>query len=205
VVPHVGRSEVAPELDAKSHAPQAMGDPPPEYVDFFRVHYRRLMRVAMYAGATEQEAHDVVQDALLKVLRRWHMIEDPVSYARTAVINNVRQIKRSERSRQSRQNTYLVQNFERPSDDPSVWDDDEGVEAMLRELTPGQREIVRLLLRTLTPAEVAETLGRSYDAVRSALSDMRRRLRAAGYKPRPPATRSRGDRDSLPPTREEDR
>ncbi|GGM89975.1 RNA polymerase sigma factor [Dactylosporangium sucinum] len=196
---------MAPELDADSQAPQTMGDPPPKYVGFFRDHYRELMRVAMYTGAVEDEAHDAVQDALLEVLKRWYKIEDPMSYACITVINNVRKIKRSERSRLSRQNTYLVESFERPADEPNIWIDRDGVEAMLGELTPGQREIVRELLQELTPAEVAEVLGRSYDAVRTALTDMRRRLRAAGYEPRPSTTKRRGDQESQHPTREEDR
>ena len=44
---------------------------------------------------------------------------------------------------------------------------------MLSKLTAGQREIVRLLLEQLSPAEVANVLGRSYAAVRSALTDIR--------------------------------
>lgn len=182
-----------------------MGDPPPKYVGFFRDHFRELLRIAMYTGAVEEEAHDAVQVALLEVLKRWHKIEDPMSYACIAVINNVRKIKQAERSRQSRQNTFLVESFERPADEPNIWIDRDGVEAMLGELTQGQREIVRELLRELTPAEVAEELGRSYDAVRTALTDMRRRLRAAGYEPRTPTRKCRGDQESQHLTREEGR
>jgi RNA polymerase sigma factor (sigma-70 family) len=162
-----------------------MGSPPPELVAFLRDRYRELMRIAMYAGATEDQAHDAVQDALIEVAKRWRTIGDPMPYARSAVINNVRRIRRSERSRLARQNTYLVQNFERPPDEPNVWDDRDVVEEMLSKLTPDQREIVQLLLEELSPAEVANMLGRSYDAVRSALTAMRKRLRAAGYEPRP--------------------
>lgn len=196
---------MAPELDADGHGPQTMGDPPPGYLDFFRNRYRELMRVAMYAGATEDEAHDAVQDALLEVLKRWPAIEDSMSYACIAVINRVRRIKRSELSRLSRQNTYLIQNFVRPSDVPNIWDDGLGVKAMLSELSVGQREIVQLLLREFTPGEVAEILGRSYDAVRTALTAIRKRLRAAGYVPEPSTTRVRGNRDIQHSTREEDR
>jgi DNA-directed RNA polymerase specialized sigma24 family protein len=66
--------------------------------DFFDRRYRKLMALALFLGATQQEAEDAVSAAMEEMVRRWHEIRDPVVFARRAVVSNL--IKAKERPRQ---------------------------------------------------------------------------------------------------------
>jgi DNA-directed RNA polymerase specialized sigma24 family protein len=45
--------------------------PPSGFEEFFRASYRELVKTAMYAGATQQEAEDAVAKTLMEMLQRW--------------------------------------------------------------------------------------------------------------------------------------
>jgi DNA-directed RNA polymerase specialized sigma24 family protein len=56
--------------------------------DFYRSSYRELVKAAMFAGATFDEAEDAVSKSLTEMLRRWPVPGHPLRYARKAVIHN---------------------------------------------------------------------------------------------------------------------
>ncbi|MFY1681659.1 RNA polymerase sigma factor [Micromonospora sp. WMMD730] len=194
-------------MDADNPPSQPRGTASPELVTFLRGSYRPLMKVAMYAGASKDEAHDAVQDAFLKLVKRWGAISDPMPYARMVMINNLKKTWLSRQRRANRQKEYQAKNFERPRDAPSIWDNRAAVEKILSELTPSQRDIACCLMEDLSQIQIAARLGRSYDAVRTALTEIRKRLIAAGLAPTPPAENSddAGRCSSEPSEREEDR
>ena len=62
--------------------------PPPSFVEFYRAHYRGLVKVAMYMGATLPQAEDAVQKTVEEMLGRWPVHGEPLAYARKATAHN---------------------------------------------------------------------------------------------------------------------
>lgn len=55
--------------------------------DFVRLRYTELLRLAYLLTGSPHDAEDLVQSALLNMLRRWRSVDEPLSYARRTVIN----------------------------------------------------------------------------------------------------------------------
>jgi RNA polymerase sigma-70 factor (sigma-E family) len=55
--------------------------------DFVRLRYMDLLRTAYLLTGTWQNAEDLVQTALLKAMRNWSRIDDPMAYLRRALVN----------------------------------------------------------------------------------------------------------------------
>jgi DNA-directed RNA polymerase specialized sigma24 family protein len=58
-----------------------------DFSDFVKVRYADLLRTAYLLTGTTHAAEDLVQTSLLRVLRRWHRIEDPLAYVRRCMVN----------------------------------------------------------------------------------------------------------------------
>jgi RNA polymerase sigma-70 factor (sigma-E family) len=58
-----------------------------DFSDFVKVRYADLLRTAYLLTGTTHTAEDLVQTSLLRVLRRWHRIEDPLAYVRRCMVN----------------------------------------------------------------------------------------------------------------------
>jgi len=157
-------------------AQEMLPAPPQEYVLFFRRQYRLLMAYVMHAGADQAEADDLTADTLTSMLKRWDEIKDPVAWARSRVVRNLINLRKSEKARLVRQGKHLASTFERPPDPADVWADPAAVDDLLGLLTDSQRAVVEHLRRGLDQNEIAELLGKSYEAVRRSLSDIRKRL-----------------------------
>ena len=148
---------------------------------FFRDHHRSLIRIAMYAGASQDEARGAAQDTMAEVARRWEDIDNPLAYARKAVINHFRKARRDSLEKIR---VHMARNGagtpEAHSDQAlTVWEDEQWVRQQLDTLTAKQREVMELVLKGLEPREIAVLLGRSSDAVRQNLREARNRLRPA--------------------------
>ena len=55
--------------------------------EFVETRYGELLRVAYLLTGSEHEAEDLLQGALLRVMRRWQRIEDPLPYLRRTMVN----------------------------------------------------------------------------------------------------------------------
>jgi RNA polymerase sigma factor (sigma-70 family) len=151
------------------------------FEDFYRASYRDVFKVALLAGATELEAYEAVDTTMEDVLRRWEVIDNPLRYAGRAVVSNFlksktrglnrirqRQIARGEISAEAHEDAGLT-----------AWEDQQWVGQMLEHLTSTQRRVMVHVIDGLTPAEIAELLGKSPEAIRQSLCAARRRLRLA--------------------------
>ena len=61
---------------------------PPGYEEFFRASFRELVRGAMDAGATLQEAEDAASQTMIELLPKWPLHTPPLTYARKATFHN---------------------------------------------------------------------------------------------------------------------
>lgn len=135
----------------------------------------------MYAGATRQEADEATAAAMREVLRRWGELDDPLAYARRAVVSNfIKERTRNLDRVRRRQVEHGAGTAEGRSDaNLTVWEDREWVLQMLRSLPPGQRAVMAFIVDGFTPTEISVLLGRSPEAIRQSLHDARLRLKAA--------------------------
>jgi RNA polymerase sigma factor (sigma-70 family) len=152
---------------------------PPEFADFFRSAYRKLIASVMYLGATKDEAEDAVAASMAEVLRRWEEISDPPAYARTAARSNF--IK--EKTRPARLISRLIEQGELVSEYQdarlTIWEDSQWVKELLDSLPPAQRDAMYGFMAEYSHSEVARLLGKDPAAVRQSYLAARRRLRRA--------------------------
>ncbi len=58
-----------------------------DFQEFVRSRYAGLLRMAVLLSGSSHEAEDLLQTALLRVMRHWDGIEDPLPYVRRAIVN----------------------------------------------------------------------------------------------------------------------
>jgi len=56
------------------------------FEEFFAAHYRTLLRLAAYVGANLDEADEAAVKAMVEVLAAWHRLDDPLAWAKKAVV-----------------------------------------------------------------------------------------------------------------------
>ena len=134
--------------------------------------YPSLRRFASVVCPPEDDPNDLVQEALLRTLRRGPLedLDDAGAYLRRAVFN----LASSRRRSLARQRTALARMGPPPADRPVYsWD----VEELLM-VPPKARVILYLRIIEGRPfAEIADLLGCSQVSARAAASRARRRLR----------------------------
>jgi RNA polymerase sigma-70 factor (sigma-E family) len=140
--------------------------------ELFRAHHLALVRLALLMVGDQATAEDVVQDVYARLqqrrLRSRSVPDDPVSYARTCVLNACRTLLRRR---------ALVRHVEAP---PPVWsaecdallgEDRRRVLRALARLAPRQREaIVLRYYLDLSEAEMATSMGVRAGTVKSTLA-----------------------------------
>ncbi|MFI7077158.1 RNA polymerase sigma factor [Micromonospora sp. NPDC049903] len=149
-----------------------------EVAAFYRTGYRQLIRVVMFAGANRHEADEATAAVMKEMLQRWSKIDDPVAYARRAVISNfVKEKSRNlDRIRRRQVEKHAGTPEQREDSGMTLWEDREWVMQLLRSLPPGQRDVMAFIVDGFTPTEIAAVLGRSPAAIRQSLRDARLRL-----------------------------
>ncbi|WP_326556308.1 sigma-70 family RNA polymerase sigma factor [Micromonospora sp. NBC_01796] len=64
-----------------------MSEDDEQFREFVDARYLDLLRVAYHLTGSAEDAEDLVQSALVKVMRRWHRIDEPMAYLRRMMIN----------------------------------------------------------------------------------------------------------------------
>ena len=140
--------------------------PLPSFDTFFAEQHPRLVRVALLIVGSEATAEEIVQDAFIRVYRRWDGLENPAAFARVCVVNGCRD--RLRRRARWRLRVPLVATDDSTTDEPRTGDDE--LVARVRALPERQRSaIVLRYYEDLTHAEIAEALGLTPAAVKSLL------------------------------------
>jgi RNA polymerase sigma-70 factor (sigma-E family) len=139
----------------------------PAFVALFEEHYASLVRLARLLVDDHGSGEEVVQDAFVRMYRRWSRIDDPVRYLRTAVVNGARSRLR---------HRAVVRRYVAPTTRPVAPVEDEvvvlsehaAVANAVRALPRRQREcLVLRYYADLSEAEIATTLGISRGSVKS--------------------------------------
>jgi RNA polymerase sigma factor (sigma-70 family) len=149
--------------------------------EFFRTHYRDLIKSTMIFGADVEQAREAVARTILDVVKAWDRLDKPLQWASRAAIHHY--LKEKERDLHARRKRLAEKGAGTPEgdNDPqlTIWEDEQWVSQMLALLTPKQAQVMSLVMEGLTPSEISQQLGRTPGAVRQSLLEARKRLRLA--------------------------
>ncbi|MFC6016867.1 SigE family RNA polymerase sigma factor [Plantactinospora solaniradicis] len=145
--------------------------------EFVDARYPDLLRVAYHLTGSADEAEDLVQSALVKVMRRWRRVDEPMAYLRRVMVNQHISLWRRYRARE----VVTAVLPDRPVRDLADGVAERQVlHQAMRTLAPRTRAVIVLrYVADLPESEVAETLGCSVGSVKSRASRGLARLRAA--------------------------
>jgi RNA polymerase sigma-70 factor (sigma-E family) len=148
-----------------------------DFRQFVDMRYTDLLRLAYALTGSAHEAEDLVQGALVKVMRRWGRVDDPMAYLRRVMINQ----RTSGWRRFGAREVVTAAPPDRPVGDGTATVDDRlAVLAALRRLPPRMRAVVALrYVADLSEADTATTLGCSVGTVKSQTAKGLARLREA--------------------------
>jgi DNA-directed RNA polymerase specialized sigma24 family protein len=160
----------------------AVAEPPPApagFEDFYRASYRKVVRAAMLAGATIDEAEDAASEALTSMARTWPVPGRPLSYACTAAVNYFIKSRTRGDARLVRrlvERGHVVRREGAEDARLAGLEGREWIAGILGELTGAQREVMECIVAGLDRDETAMVLGISNDALRRRVADARARL-----------------------------
>lgn len=133
-----------------------------DFDDYVREHYPALRRLAVLLCADWGTADDLVQTALIRCERRWHVVADPHPYVRRAVVNAASTWRLRRRLEAPLSALHDVAAAEPGSDERLA------VLLALRALPVGQRQVLVLrYYEGLSEAEIAAALRISAGTVKS--------------------------------------
>ena len=147
--------------------------------DFVRSHADALVRMSFLLCGDQGKAEDAVQEALTRIYLRWNRLDEPLPYARRAVVNATRDQWRRLSRRELRERSAAVGDAPGapPLLDDLVAERDRMVRALQR-LPHGQRAVIVLRFwHQLSEQETANALGNSVGTVKSQTSRALERLR----------------------------
>jgi RNA polymerase sigma-70 factor (sigma-E family) len=149
---------------------------PDGFVEFVVARQAALLRTAYLLTGQAQDAEDLVQTTLIKVVPQWRRIrDDPEPYVRRVLVNE--NVSRWRRRRWREQTTDVLPDV--------LLHEPDGAELIavrdaLRSLAPRQRAVLVLrYYEGLSEAEIAATLGIAPGTVKSQARDGLARLRAS--------------------------
>ena len=156
-----------------SPSPASIPNPPPaaQIEEFFRRYWEGLVRSLLREGADRWEAQDAVAEAIREALRRWSELTHPVAWVRTAARSHWLKQRRSAGPGDVEVLVADVSGLGAGRADPGLvaYELEEWFAGVLAQLPPARREALELSVQGLTPAEIAELVGKSPEAVRTAL------------------------------------
>jgi RNA polymerase sigma-70 factor (sigma-E family) len=147
-----------------------------EFRQFVDARYGDLLRLAYALTGSVHEAEDLVQDSLVRVMRRWRQVEEPMAYMRRVMIN--------QRTRPWRRFGRREVSIADPPDGVTADPSDGVVEhhamlSALHALPPRMRAVIALrFVADLSEEEVAATLDCSVGTVKSQTAKARAKLRS---------------------------
>jgi RNA polymerase sigma-70 factor (sigma-E family) len=147
--------------------------------EFVRAHGDSLVRLSYLLCGDRGKAEDAVQDALTRIYLRWPRLDDPLPYARRAVVNATRDHWRNHSRwlQRERSATAIAAAIPPAPLDEAVADRDRLIRA-LQQLPHGQRAVIVLRFwHQLSEQETAQALGNSAGTVKSQTSRALARLR----------------------------
>lgn len=168
----VRREDVPPDQTPPAVAEPTSVDHRLALSDLYRREYRNLVHLAAVLLDRWESAEEVVQEAFVRLDRRWDRVEDPdrrVSYLRSIVMNLARSQMRG-RLVFRRHAPVLIAEDESPAADADIESSAERDEIItaLRGLPTRQQQVLALrYYADLSEAEIADTLGISTGAVKS--------------------------------------
>ena len=145
----------------------------PTFDAFARARMANLLRFGFALTGSQDQAADLVQDALVRTGLRWTRVRsaDPEGYVRRAMVNaHISWWRR--RRREELTGTPPDTGYEAPRRDDSIWQ-------LLAQLPPRQRAVLVLrYYEDLSEAQIAEVLGCSVGTVKSQSARAIAKLRA---------------------------
>jgi RNA polymerase sigma factor (sigma-70 family) len=183
------------DVDSAAAPPATIPDPPPadQIEEFFRRYWAGLVRSLLREGADRWEAQDAVAEAIREALRRWSELTHPVAWVRTAARSHWLKQRRSAGRGDLEVLVADVGELGPGQADPELdaYELQEWFAGVLAQLPPARREALELSAQGLTPAEIARLVGKTPEAVRTALKLGRKQAVAMWEAPpSPPASRS---------------
>jgi RNA polymerase sigma factor (sigma-70 family) len=163
---------------APAQPPPVIANPPPaaQIEEFFRRYWEGLVRSLLREGANRWEAQDAVAEAIREALRRWSELTHPVAWVRTAARSHWLKSRRGAGPGDAEVLVADVAELGEGQADPDLvaYELEEWFAGVLAQLPPARREALELSAQGLTPAEIAEVVGKTPEAVRTALKLGRR-------------------------------
>ncbi|WP_329294878.1 sigma-70 family RNA polymerase sigma factor [Streptomyces pseudovenezuelae] len=145
-----------------------------DFDSFFRKEYRKLVGFLRWIGASQEEAEDSAQTAMLKALVKWTEIEHPRAWVRTAAERHflrsaVRDLDAPTRA--IRGGWGVSEELACP-ESPSRYEQ-QSVLALLGKLGYKQRQVMAYYIDGFCPTEIAAIIGDNPATVRSNLRSAR--------------------------------
>jgi len=155
----------------------------PDFREFVEVRYADLLRTAYLLTGSRDAAQDLVHEALLKVMRHWRRVDEPMAYVRRAMVNE--RTSRWRRLGLRELLTSTVPDRAGPDSTDAVVVRDELLAALDRLPVRMRTVLVLRFWEDLPEAEVAEAMGCSVGTVKSQAARGLARLREVLAAPRP--------------------
>lgn len=146
-----------------------------DFRQFVEVHYTDLLRTAYLLTGSREIAQDLVHDALLKTMRHWKKVHEPMAYVRRVMVND--RTSRWRRLGLRELLTAAVPDRARPDSSDTVVAQDELLTALQRLPARMRAVLVLRYWEDLSEADVATMLGCSIGTVKSQAARGLTRLR----------------------------
>jgi RNA polymerase sigma-70 factor (sigma-E family) len=154
-----------------------------DFQAFVEVRYTALLRTAFLLTGSSHAAEDLVQTALLRAMRRWHRIDDPMAYLRRAMVNQRANLWRRITSREVLLAEFAPGRARVADESTAVVQRDELLTALATLPARMRAVLVLRYWEDLSEAETAHLLGCSAGSVKSQASRGLARLREVLQEP----------------------
>jgi RNA polymerase sigma factor (sigma-70 family) len=149
-------------------------DPPPEvdFDTFYRSNYRAVVGLLVLSGVSFENAQDCAQSAMFAAHRRWSDLSNPGAWVRRAATRLAVKTEQVDRRRYERAleiGPVIAHEAVTVPPEFTQLETAEWAADLFEQLPPAQQQVIKLWFAELTPAEIAEALGKTRGNVRSTL------------------------------------